>query len=64
MWDSETIKHMNTPKEVKKSQALARATNGERLYTPDELIALGATHTYPYTLKEFLERKEKDDLQT
>ncbi len=59
MWDLETIKHMNTPEEIKKSQALARATNGERLYTPDELIALGAADTYPYTVKEFLERRKR-----
>jgi hypothetical protein len=76
MWDLETIKHMNTPEEIKKSQALARGVNGvdassdadvgsnpatstKKLYTPDELVALGATDTYPYTVKEFLERRKR-----
>lgn len=59
MWDLKTIKHMNTPEEVEKSQTLARATNGERLYTPDELDALGLNHTYPYTVKQVLDMREE-----
>tara|TARA_Y100000593_G_scaffold89541_1_gene174000 strand:+ start:274 stop:492 length:219 start_codon:yes stop_codon:yes gene_type:complete len=38
-------------------------TASTKTYTPAELEELGITHTYPYTVKEFLERRRQADIK-